>query len=136
MEDRFKFRAWDGKTMGYQDEFGSFRPNLDTTTNDNQIIGLNIALKDKKIAVMQCTGLKDINGNLIYEGDILENMHTGVRQEVKWNNIDIDSEELPEALIMVGFPINEINADEMAIIGNIYKNPELLTNPNNKESDE
>ena len=58
MENRFRFRAWDKKLRKYI--------NLD---------GLRIsdyADYPDQFIVEQCTGLKDENGKLIYEGDVVE----------------------------------------------------------------
>jgi len=130
--DRFKFRAWDGKNMGYQDEFGSFRPNLNTTNYNNQIIGLNIAIKDEKIKVMQATGLKNKNGKLIYEGDVVLFKDDAGRLQkgvINWweyayfaNALGGDDE---------GNQDIELHPDylkDVEVIGNIYENPKLLEN--------
>jgi uncharacterized phage protein (TIGR01671 family) len=82
-------------------------------------------------AIMQCTGLKDKNGKLIYEGDILGGIYHGYIEycnECKCLQLkvkdygclacegDLHWYELVEA--------EEQN--ELEVIGNIYENPELL----------
>lgn len=71
--DRFKFRAWDTKEQkwigiwifrgGHTEERSHYRePDI-------------FSLADRfssNVVFMQCTGLTDSEGNLIYEGDIVE----------------------------------------------------------------
>lgn len=71
MNDRFKFRCWDEqiKKMRYGDIQLSCEGKpfiLEAHAN-----GLKAADIDN-IVIMQCTGLKDKTGKLIYEGDIVD----------------------------------------------------------------
>lgn len=76
--------------------------------------------EDEGLEFMQYTGLKDVNGVEIYEGDILWDEHYELHGVVKfdegkfiysWDNIDIDLFEVHTTL---------------PIIGNIHENPELM----------
>ena len=129
MNDRFRFRAWD-KVCGrmlyniqeaydggcvedkegnevndcWASDFGSFFPYEGQEENE--------------YIVEQCTGLKDKNGNLIYEGDIVK------EGKIAWNDYT--------ACFMIVFPdgdnreFGEIYTGYLEVIGNIHENPELL----------
>lgn len=124
MNDRFRFRAWNKKEkiMYYDAEktydflFG--RPKAIPCDNFEGL------LWDEDFVVEQCTGLKDKNGKLIYEGDIVEN-GAGKRYVIFW---------CPEKL---GFVARTNNPNKVLesldiyympwkVIGNIDENPELL----------
>lgn len=79
--------------------------------------------------VEQCTGAKDKNGKLIYEGDILEGFD--FRCVVKWNErlggfYGYDSDKTYCTL-------NDYYRNNSVVIGNVNENPELLGVKNERQ---
>lgn len=113
MNDRFRFRAWDKWKHTY------IYDAQDTWDNEwAEFFGLMVDdSHGSRFAVEQCTGLKDKNGKLIYEGDILK---SGIHYyQVVWHE--------GKFVLNKGcknYPIG--GCDLMEIIGNIHENPELL----------
>lgn len=67
------------------------------------------------------TGLLDKNGKEIYEGDVLKD-ETG-------NILTVDNPILGEFIYINYHEMGSGYIEDMQIIGNIYENPELLSNP-------
>ncbi len=116
MQERFRFRAWDtlkkqyfhDVQFQYDDEVECFGYMLDDTYKERYV-------------VEQCTGLKDKNGNLIFEGDIVEYKIPGI----------------PKISAIVHWSPNSVHfwkgSQDLAtykkttvIVGNIHENPELI----------
>ena len=109
-----KFRAWDTKEkrMFYK---GSNIDLLNLSTLCNG--GL------RKLIWMQYTEVQDKNGKEIYEGDILFNPADKFTYVIQWNRENCCFELGEE-----GFPLRKYQLPKFwEIIGNIYRNPGLLT---------
>lgn len=120
-----KFRAWDvhEKKMFTNAQLiiwnGNIYVNDNSKLNVDNLKGWNI---DEKY-LMQTTGLKDKNGNEIFEGDIVHAYSEGARLigiiEYFDNAYCIkDKNGIYNSLWT--------NAEQYEIIGNIYDNPELM----------
>ena len=84
MNDRFKFRVWDNERKRYTSVNPVFicidRHTREIAMPDNG---------DGQYVIEQCTGIRDKNGRLIYEGDVLQYTDTNgfkIRQEVVWDD--------------------------------------------------
>ena len=115
MEDRFQFRVWKGKEN---------RMVYNVTHLNPLLLDERINPENKHNVPMQCTGLKDKNGKLIYEGDIVEDvlMNKFVVSFNK-NYLSFLLTNIKNEQSMVFYP--NINIE---VIGNIYEDTKLLQN--------
>lgn len=109
MDDTFFIRAFDGQTFD--------KPKASYNTPNAEIES-----SDEFSHVMQFTGLNDINGVEIYEGDIIECW--GYELVVKW--IDSDASFFAESFDQSICESGQEWGFVCEVIGNIYQNPELL----------
>ncbi|WP_405029081.1 YopX family protein [Lactiplantibacillus plantarum] len=122
-----KFRAWDKENGFYlynvqdaYDTLGGFVKYDDGDDADYDEDCFGSFLDNKRYVVEQYTGLKDVNGNEIYVGDILENRK--YRSIVKFAS--------GKFLADVVGTINRFDligeTHGSKVIGNVHNNPELL----------
>lgn len=113
IQDRFKFRAY---CQFYNGEYGYVY--FDVNKGLQEVLGDDF-VKTYVIKIEQCTGLKDKNGKLIFEGDIV--VFYGMVYEVVWDN-----EFSRFSMKRNEFHSFNIDVYKCEVIGNIHENPELL----------
>ncbi len=133
MNREIKFKIWDNHTKVMSKEFELseliFSWDVIWTSRfngQNEISGCDIVF-------CQYTGLKDRNGNDIYEGDIVEAWSEGYKHigEIRWR-----FEGQPAIIIYPAFANQgfwKLHGqkgidDGVVVIGNIFQNPEILSN--------
>ena len=130
MQDRFRFRC-----------FNNFQNKIFEVKNISYIDGIvkRIEVQDEErilifdewqnnidnTFLIQCTGIKDKNGKLIYEGDIVEILGDEIPYVIEYDE--------DRARFVIDSEIDRVCCDfdnyygyELEIIGNIYENDELL----------
>ena len=114
-----KFRCWDIKNKKWGKDF--------TLSSDGKVLTdrnlLYEGVFETNVILLQFTGLKDSNGVEIYEGDIVNHYDPtmGEKYEDRLQYKTIADIYLPKTL-------NGERLARLEVIGNIYENPELLTN--------
>lgn len=134
MQDRFKYRFFDVEDKKMYDVKNICFIGEPTVTVDYKPV---IKKAIYRGYLMQSTGLKDVNGELIYEGDIVsvkveiqdffgedEYYSENYKGKIIFEKgeIAIDVIDITRHLISLFF-----NIKGCEVIGNIYENPELLS---------
>lgn len=116
-----KFRIWDKELKVFipEDQFSEIFFNLDFTSyaiDYEGLIGLHASKSEDRFVFQPCTLLKDCDGNLIYEGDILKFPDSSHIYEyiVKYSSGS-------GAFLAGGYFFNMINPNNLKITGNIFE---------------
>lgn len=137
MKDRFKYKVFDKRDnklkniQGFQ--FSLEFPEQVHILWSNGTYEGNIPLED--MVILQCTGLKDKNGNLIFEGDIVKDDFDDIAR-VKYSShfqrlhlfFNLGSRKHLDNYTKCGVHILDwiYPVVSLEVIGNIYEDPELL----------
>ena len=134
MNDRFKFRVFISDKKNSKNSLtGMFKVHsLHTGTNKAIITSLygNCSIKLENNILMQCTGLKDKNGNLIYENDIVKFYFDNdeIIAVLIWDNDEsrfyLNTTDYFKDKYVTDYEITK--QEKYEVIGNIYENKELL----------
>ena len=135
MNDRFRFRVWNTRTKKLRE--------VAQITLDARQHGVTSEISNMEtchlvyqphLVLEQCTGLKDKNGKLIYEGDIVQ--HDTAAGPKCWPVLFKDGcFVLPyeSGNAWLGKVIQNCPYDSgVVVVGNIHENPELLEEKSEK----
>lgn len=154
MNDRFKFRVWlkDEKRYGYLLNLfncGAASSQYEVEEYDEQGDHYTV-YSANEVILQQCMGLKDKNGKLIFEGDIVEVQYLGAQISIfkneyskqpenerfevfcheDWLKFYAKNDHYRKTCEIHSLDLEKIIANTYnkvyEVIGNIYENPELL----------
>lgn len=133
MQDRFKFRVWlkNENRYGYLLNLFNCGSNSQYEVEEYDEQGNHYTVYSAdEVILQQCTGLRDKNDKLIYEGDIIINPDDSERYAIiEWDNnecrhiINVQTENWC-------CDFSNYWSKELEVVGNIYENPELLEGSN------
>lgn len=126
MNDRFKFRAWHKPTKKMFEVYCF----TDKEVFENTLDGVGTCPTNpanmNDCVLMQSVGLKDKNGKLVYEGDILRRKDSAGRM-VEWDESELafffTTLDKETSTPLACYNMQEL---ELEVFGNLHENPELL----------
>lgn len=145
MNDRFKFRVWCKERKEWK------KDQVAITNKENYIINFSdqnltrvTDIDPIQHEINFCTGLKDKNGKLIYEGDIVEfnsDFNGRIRGIVYFDEMGLQIKA--KLFYSSNFSLPYADRDFkyfsdkyfIKVIGNKYENPELLKECENEQND-
>jgi len=139
MDREIKFRAWDGKTMVMDvqrmyDSLGSWfnskGEEIDIYKTGIPVDSFDSIVEEKDIILMQYIGEKDINGQGLYEDDVIIFSDCARLYRIIWQGCGFHafliSGKGKMQLGEQGRVMRNIAHADCERVGNIYENPELM----------
>ena len=132
-----KFRVWDKRNKSWDKYLLLNTTGKIVVVDDDYGAQANTADNQENYVIQQYTGLKDINGKEIYEGDIVKTVDGASKLdvefaeythgEVKWlrEGFEVCQEYIGATRLSVFSKCDCCPAD-LEIIGNSFENPKLL----------
>lgn len=126
MNDRLKFRAWYKPTKQLF-EVWCFTPEY--VYDCDEVNGLGFIptnpAKLEDCVLEQCTGLKDKNGRLMFEGDLVKCKLSRNPGVIKWDQEMGAFRLLIPPKPLFNSSLGDVVEFDFKVVGNIHENPEL-----------
>lgn len=136
MNDRYLFKAkrldngeWVKGSLVYDNRDKMYRIIIEIDYSTGTCITADNAPRVDSSTICQCTGLKDKNGELIFENDIIERLDIHDIKEPSIGIIEYDVENtsfLIHWTDIANYSPTFHWKNRIGVIGNIFDNPELL----------
>lgn len=130
MSRQIKFRAWDKESKEMLTvrniDWGGLGENR--TVAHIHVEEYSGEIPVGSIELMQWTGLKDVNGTEIYEGDVVEKILIENGKHITVCSF----EPFVVKWLTCGFNLNFMKKHTCRVLGNFHEHPELLEGRNNE----
>ena len=145
MKDRYLFKAkrtdngeWVKGALVYDGRDKLYRIIMEIQYSTGTCITTDIAPRVDKSTICQCTGLKDKNGKLIWENDIIKTFDAGEECCLSkiifadtslgygWKTTDIKSLSKYNNNLFKEVSFGSFDSKSAEVVGNIFDNKELL----------